>query len=643
MKLRASKAKKLKSGNPTPEDFELVRDLKRCIKSRVRASIKNHGKEILQNSNPRESWKFIKKVTFSESKGSNFLSDIERANNFFANIVKASEPVIESVPIAYASGPSDTEDSFDLVPLDNRASTKLLQHIRTNTSTGPDDIPAFLIRKLANHISPNVTTLFNYSLLNGIYPGEWKKANVIPIYKRKGSKSDVENYRPISVLPILGRILEKAVCRQLQLFCDINTIIPVQQFGFRQHSSCELALLAALDSWMKDVSRGKFVGALLIDLTRAFDSISHHQLVSELSTIGCSQTALNWFSSFLSDRQQRVKLGTVTAPWMPVTRGVPQGSPLSPLLFNIMVRHLPQISQTEAFQFADDLTNAAAGVDLDRLAIKLQNMFSKVYDFCTDKKLEINLSKTQLIIFKPVRTKLPENFGISFNEVSIVPSPSVKLLGVTLDQHFTMGAHIEAVVKKCHGLLGVLRRSSIYLPRELRKLVYTAVIRSQLEYCSSTFGNAAPSHLTKLDVIQKIASRIIMEASPQAHSAPLQLELGLESLNSRRCDRVSSLISDIILGKTHPYFKDFFTTSDTDEPSRVSGVKLDSRRFSVYGRAIYNELSSGNRASNSYVESVLRGHQSAQSSSQSAHLAFPSSSALQSIIPPESPGRTSTA
>ena len=217
MRLRASKAKKLKSGTPTPEDIELVKNLKRCIKSSVRAAIKNHGKEILQNNNPRESWKFIKKVTFTDSKGSNFLSDIERANNFFANIVKAAEPVIESAFIARpnTSVTDGAGESFDIVPLDIRASTKLLQQVKTNSSTGPDDIPAFLIRKLANYISPNITTLFNFSLANGIYPGEWKKANVIPIYKRKGSKSDVENYRPISVLPSLGRILEKAVCRQL--------------------------------------------------------------------------------------------------------------------------------------------------------------------------------------------------------------------------------------------------------------------------------------------------------------------------------------------------------------------------------------------------------------------------------------------
>ena len=128
---------------------------------------------------------------------------------------------------------------------------------------------------LAHSLAPSVTQLFNFSISSGTFPKLWKSANVCPIYKRKGTKSDVDNYRPISILPILGRLLEKIIGRQLQMFCDSHDIIPIQQFGFRRNSSCELALLAAQDKWLEDISKGSFVGTLLIDLSKAFDSIEH--------------------------------------------------------------------------------------------------------------------------------------------------------------------------------------------------------------------------------------------------------------------------------------------------------------------------------------------------------------------------------
>ena len=286
----------------------------------------------------------------------------------------------------------------------------MLQRVKANAATGPDDIPAYVIRNIAQFIAPSITSLFNSSLATGCYPSEWKKANVTAVYKRKGSKSDAANYRPISILSILGRVLEKAVCAQLQLFCDTNSIIPKQQFGFRKHSSCELALVAATDSWMKEVSSGKFVGALLIDISKAFDSISHAQLTQELSNIGCSASAINWFSSFLAGRCQRVKMGPLLAPWVPVQKGVPQGSPLSPLLFNIMVRHLPDVSEAEAFQFADDLTNAVADRDLSSLATKVIDTYSKVKEFCAHRDLAINLEKNTTYNLQAGNEKSPRRF-----------------------------------------------------------------------------------------------------------------------------------------------------------------------------------------------------------------------------------------
>ena len=271
------------------------------------------------------------------------------------------------------------------------------------------------------------------------------------------------------MLPILGRLLEKAVGQQLQRHCDTNAIIPVQQFGFRKHSSCELALIAAQDSWIQEVSSGSYVGALMIDISKAFDSVVHEQLLSELDTIGCDNVSLRWFH--LDSRVQRVKAGAEVAQWKSVLRGVPQGSPLSPLLFNILVRHLPSASGAECFQFADDLTNSAADPNLDSLRLKLQNIYQNVKQYCMSCNMQINLKKTQLIIFKKSGKKVPDDFQVVLDDVAVIPEKEVKLLGVTIDHHFTMASHISNTVTKCHGLLGVMKRASVYLPRDALKLM----------------------------------------------------------------------------------------------------------------------------------------------------------------------------
>ena len=152
---------------------------------------------------------------------------------------------------------------------------------------------------------------------------------------------------------------------------------------------------------------------------------------------------------------------------------------------------------------------------------------------------------------------MPSGFSITLDDKAIVPSSTVLLLGVTIDQHFTMAAHIDQVVRKCHGLLGMLRRAASYLPPALLTLAYTSLIRSYLEYNSATFATAAPTHLRKLDVIQKIASRVITNSPSQTHSAPLQILLGLDALELRRTNHVVNLVEKIVSGRTHPYFIDY--------------------------------------------------------------------------------------
>jgi len=264
-----------------------------------------------------------------------------------------------------------------------------------------------------------------------------------------------------------------------------------------------MALLSATDSWLDALDKGSYVGALLIDLSKAFDTVPHLLLLSELMNIGRNSGVIAWFRNYLTDRFQRVITHDEITQWLPVSRGFPQGSGLSPLLINIYVRKFPQKCSSDTFQFADDTTLAAADPFLEVVTLILTASFNATKEFCQSHGLIINPAKTQLIIFKAVGKRIPDDFHLMLDNCSINPQTTVKLLGVTLDQHVTFRTQIDNVVSKCHGLLGTLARATPYLPKQLLKLTYTALFRSHLEYCSSLYSSVAKTHLKKLDIIQK--------------------------------------------------------------------------------------------------------------------------------------------
>jgi hypothetical protein len=306
--------------------------------------------------------------------------DCVALNDFFGNVVRAKHPG-QTVTIQDSC---DGAESFEFQELGVFQVQRMLSQVQPDTATGHDDLPAAVIKKLSNSMACNLQTIMNKSLSTGEFPDQWKKANVCGIWKGKGAKTDPANYRPISVLPVLARVFEKEVAKQLTTYCSLHHVIPDQQFGFRARSSCEMAITYALDHWIKNIDDGNMVGALLIDLSKAFDSVPHQKLLNELSSVGCSISALRWFHSYLTNRSQRVIQSGVSTSWMEVSRGVPQGSCLSPLLFNIYVRELPTATKTDVTQFADDVTNSASGRTEQEIASKLIEGFNSTKAFCDE-------------------------------------------------------------------------------------------------------------------------------------------------------------------------------------------------------------------------------------------------------------------
>lgn len=565
------------------DDLKLLR---RQVKSRIRRAIKEEGAAALAQQNHKEAWRYIKAATFTSAKCNEQYLDASTLNDFFASIVHSqTDPPIVSISSC------DGADSFAFSNVSLESVEGALNSTKANTAMGHDGIPGLVIKKLAASMATNICHIFNLSLNTNTFPNIWKKANVTAVWKGKGCKYEPTNYRPISVLPILARTLEKLAAYQLNSYCSARSIIPIEQFGFRAKSSCEHALLKAMDGWCEAVDGGAWVGALLIDLSRAFDTVPHQMLLHELAAAGCGVGACEWFGSYLTGREQRVVQGQIGAPWMKVTKGVPQGSCLSPLLFNLYVRNLPACCTADTVQFADDITNSAADKELDVVAQKLTVSFEQVRDFCKDHELTINTGKTQLLIMKSASRKLPTDFQLNLDGTIIKPLNAVKILGVTIDQHLTLGEHIDKVVKKGNGLLGALGRASPYLTRQLLRMAYISLVRTHLEYCSGLLQPAANTHLKRLDVVQKKAARIICDVPRTAHAAPLLELLNLQPLDTRRRAHISGLVEAILDKRCHPAFLDFFTVDSKGVvvTNFTPRLRIGTKRFAVMGPTIYNE------------------------------------------------------
>ena len=226
-----------------------------------------------------------------------------------------------------------------------------LKALEVGKATGPDEIPAKLLKETASGIAPSLCKIFNKSLQLGSLPSDWKLANVVPVQK-KGAKDNVENYRPISLFPIVSKVFERCLLNDIK--DHLYQVISPKQHGFCTGRSCVTNLLEALDHIGSLLDSGSQVDTIYLDMSKAFDKVSHRRLVHKLIQAGFGGNLLNWFCSYLSSRRQRVTVLGATSEDLPVTFGVPQGSILGPALFLLYVNDLPEVisSNSRVLMFA---------------------------------------------------------------------------------------------------------------------------------------------------------------------------------------------------------------------------------------------------------------------------------------------------
>ena len=389
-----------------------------------------------------------------------------------------------------------------------------------NASAGWDQIPTFIAKRSTQHYLKPLTYLINKSIHQGICPDELKVAKVFPVYK-SGNKTNISNYRPISVLSFFSKVFEKIVYNHVIDFIDTNNLLSKQQFGFRKNHSTNHAVITLIDRISAALDSGRAVVGCYIDLKKAFDTVNHRILINKLQLYGIRGHTLDWFRSYLQNRKQYIHIDDTNSNLGSISCGVPQGSILGPLLFILYINDISNISHLmHTILFADDTTILIESDNVST-ALKLMNKeLQKLNTWLTANKLSLNISKTHYMVFDRGKEKKDQD-SLYLNKILIERVKFTKFLGVIIDEKLTWTHHISYIKNKISKGFGIILRARKFFNKSALLKLYNSFVLPYLIYCVEIWGNASEIHILPIITLQKKIVRAITFSPYLAHTEDL--------------------------------------------------------------------------------------------------------------------------
>jgi hypothetical protein len=377
-----------------------------------------------------------------------------------------------------------------------------LKNLDTKKSTGPDGLPPLLFQRCSSSLTYPLFVIFNKSMETGTFPSIWKEAYIVPLHK-SGPAHNVKNYRPISKLSIVSKVLESIVTDRL--FEEFKNVIIPEQHGFFKKRSTLTNLLAYTEFLQRAIDKGHQVDVIYTDFSKAFDKVDHRALLKKLENSGIHGSLLDWISSYLSNRTQRIQIDGLLSSPIHVTSSVPQGSHLGPLLFSLFINDIKDHLKLNFSLYADDLKIFNKVESLSD-AVDLQDDVESLSAYCAKNKLSLNIKKCSSLSFtrKTVNTV---NFHYNIRGTTLQKVQEMKDLGVIYDSRLTFNSHINQLYSSCLRLLGfILRTSADFKTSNSVISIFNAIIRSKLEYASLIWS---PHHQSQIDTMEKIQKKLV--------------------------------------------------------------------------------------------------------------------------------------
>ena len=510
----------------------------------VRQSKKNHFQIFFQsnNKNLRETWKGIKSLINIHDKkkslpsclsqGDSIITDPNEISNsfndFFTSIAGEIQDTIHSAHTdhtKYLKTPN--LQSIFISPTDGAEISTLIQKLNKNKASGPNSIPTQLLQILNEKISYVFSKLFNLSFSTGTFPTILKLSSVIPIHK-KDSKLNCNNYRPISLISNISKLLEKLMYSRLYSFLNSYNCLNELQFGFRSNHSTTHALISITKRIQEALDTGNFACGIFIDLQKAFDTVDHNILLNKLNYYGIRGSPNSWFKSYIFNRKQFVTINGFNSLPKTIKYGVPQGSVLGPLLFLIYINDLHMsIKHSSVHHFADDTNLLYVNKSLKNIGSRVNRDLKGLTDWLKANRISLNVSKTEYIIFRNHKKIIDYDLKIKLNGKRLFPSSYIKYLGIIFDENLSWNNHLTELSKKLNRANSMLCKIRYFVDKLTLRSIYYAIFSSHLMYGSQIWGQKGSPNITKIETLQKIAIRIISFSPFRSHTSSLFPELSI--------------------------------------------------------------------------------------------------------------------
>lgn len=555
---------------------------------------------------PRKFWNTIKTIFPNKGKAkspssSDIQSRVSKFGKYFSTvtmILKSNVIRLTNSAWRYTQNQGfKTNKVFKFSYISTVFVEKELRLLRRNKATGLDKLPPNMLKDCATVIAKPLAHILNLSIQTQTVPTAWKSAKVSPIFK-SGDAELVENYRPISVLPVLSKILEKAVHHQFYSFLENNKLLSDCQFGFRKQRSTKLASILFCDTVRKEMDNGNLTGCVYLDLSKAFDTIGHNILLDKLSMYGVLGSELAWFTDYLFNRNQLIEIQNICSSPNTITSGVPQGSILGPLMFIVFFNDLKdKLKNSDIIKYADDTVILFAHKDVQKIEKALNEDMELIGRYCDDNELFLNLKKgkTEVMLFGTAQRlkRHGKDLNIMFNNAPIIFVTEYVYLGNIIDNHMILAKNFDRSYKKASGRLRLLRYVRPNLTAKSAEAIYNMMILPILTYGSTIKTTINDSQLEKYASLERRARKIIGKSIPSTKQL-IEKEISL-------------LVRNCLQKKFgHETFDNYFQLMQHDKRTRNNNisirlppVKLEAAKRSFFfgGAKLFNSLPESNRKS----------------------------------------------
>lgn len=470
-----------------------------------------------------------------------------------------------------------------------------IKNIKTR-AVGNDNISIYLINLILPFILDTITNIFNYSLQTGIFPTAWKSAIIRPLSKISNPIS-ANDYRPISILPILSKALESLVHNQICNYVNKKGMLNMYQSGFRpKHSTCT-ALLNVTDDIRLAMDKRQLTFLVLLDFSKAFDTVDYDILLAKLTYyFNFSFSSVNWFRSYLHDRIQSVLVEKASSTWRSVHSGVPQGSILGPLLFSLYINHLPScLSYSRFHLYADDLQIYISfkpremNISVNKLNLDLK----AISEWARCHGLKINPNKSQAILIGTQKLVNSVNIdlipNISLNDTVIALSKTVKNLGIYFDENLSWTEHVSHVYKKTLAALHSLKRLKFVLPESLKISLVQSLIFPHFDYCDAVYSDISLTLGMKLQRLQNSCVRFIFNLKYFDHVSTYYTRLRWLRLNDRRKCHNLILLYKVLSSSTPIYLSSRFVTVSSHHRFNTRSQSTSLLSIPLHSSTIYSK------------------------------------------------------